>query len=60
MSSTLLSSTLFIRPSMSSFVQGEVEGEGKVDHTCAVINVRFNPYTIVLVYCVDSVHCSEI
>ena len=37
---------------MSSFVQGEEE---------AVINVRFNPYTIVvLVYCVDSVHCSEI
>ena len=45
---------------MSSFVQGEGEGEGKVDHTCAVINVRFNPYTIVLVYCVDSVHCLEI
>ena len=43
---------------MKSFVQGE--GEGKVDHTCAVINVRFNPYTIVLVYCVDSVHCLEI
>ena len=58
--STLLSSTLFSRPSMKSFVQGEGEGEGKVDHTCAVINVRFNPYTIVLVYCVDSVHCLEI
>ena len=28
---------------MSSFVQEEGEGEGKVvDHTCAVINVRFN------------------
>ena len=54
-SRTLLSSTLFSRPSMSSFVQGEEEGEVKVDHTCAVINVRFNPYTSVLVYCVYSV-----
>ena len=47
----LLSSTLFSRPSMSSFVQGEGEGEGKVDHTCAVINVRFNPYTVLLYLC---------
>ena len=62
LSSTLLSSTLVSRPSMSSSVQGE--GEGKVDHTCALRSDQctLQPiyYCIVLVYCVDSVHCSEI
>ena len=50
LSFTLLSFTLFSRPSMSRFVQGEGEVEGKVDHTCAVINVRFNGLIYIILY----------